>query len=440
MGPKNTIRIVRIIARLNVGGPARHVILLTEKFRERGWVSELVAGEVGPGEASMEDWAASRGIHPIKFDALGRELHPLRDLLILWKLYRMMCRLKPDIVHTHTAKAGGVGRFAAFLYRRLHWRGLRAPRPLQVYHTFHGHVLHGYFSPLKEAFFRLTERLLARVSTRLITLSPSLREELAVLGVAPPEMVSVVPLGIELGPFLGRREEVAGVGPLRRELGLKADTPLVGIVGRLVPIKDHGCVLQAASLLVQKEGGTWASSAHFVFVGDGELHGSLEAQARELGIAGRCHFVGWRSDLPEIYESLNLVALTSRNEGTPLSLIEAMAAARPVVATRVGGVPDLVGETKAFGSGKEIPAGDYRMVPVGALARPGDPKGFSRAMACLLEDRERSAALGRAGRGQVRERYSIDRLVENLSSLYLQDGERRERPADFHDPSSETCC
>ncbi len=415
MSERKPLRILRIIARLNVGGPARHVVLLTEKFREKGWVSELVVGEVGPGEASMADFAASRGIRPIKFDALGRELHPVRDLIIVWKIFRLMRRLRPDIVHTHTAKAGAVGRFAAFLYRRLHWRGLWSPLPLQIYHTFHGHVLHGYFSPLKERVFRFIERALARASTRLITLSPFLRDELAVFRVAPKDKICVVRLGIELDSFLERPEKVSGTSALRRELGLDADTPLVGIVGRLVPIKDHTVFLEAASILVRKKEGSRASSAHFVIVGDGELRGSLEARASELGIGGRCHFIGWRSDLAEIYETLNLVALTSRNEGTPLSLIEAMAAGRPVVSTRVGGVPDLVGDSK-----DGIPEGEFRKVPVGALARPQDPAGFSSAMAYLLEDAAGSAGLGRAGRGRVREQYSIDRLVTDLESLYFR--------------------
>jgi len=381
-----------------------------------------VIGEVGPGEASMEDWAADRGVHPIKFDALGRELHLGRDSLIVWKLFRLMCYLKPDIVHTHTAKAGAVGRVAAFLYRRFHWRGLWAPRPLQVYHTFHGHVLHGYFSPMKEYFFRLVERLLAHVSTRLIVLSPSLRDELAGLGVSAEEKISVVPLGIELDSFLEGPEPVAWAGSFRQELGLGVDIPLVGIIGRLVPIKNHTLFLKAVFHYLNKESSARESGAHFVIVGDGELRGSLEAKAHELGISGCCHFVGWRSDLPEIYENLNILVMCSRNEGTPLSLIEAMAAARPVVATRVGGIPDMVGESEVECLGADYSEGSFKKVPVGALVQSEDVVGLSRAMAYLLGDAELSARLGRVGRDRVRGFYSIDRLAEDIERLYLECG------------------
>jgi glycosyltransferase involved in cell wall biosynthesis len=417
MSENKPLRILRIIARLNVGGPARHVILLTEKFREKGWISELAVGEVGKDEASMEDMAFVRNIHPIKIDVLGREIHPTQDLLLVWKLFWLLHRLKPDIVHTHTAKAGGAGRAAAFLYRRFHMKGLWSSLPLQVYHTFHGHVLHGYFSPFKEWIFLQIERLLAKVSTNLITLSPSLREELARLGVAPRERISIVPLGIELEPYLACEESVSGKSSFRAELGVDADTPLVGIIGRLVPIKDHSIFFRAAASLIKETRDEKVSMAHFVIVGGGELLESLEAEVRELGLEDRCHFVGWRSDLPLIYESLNLVALTSRNEGTPLSLIEAMAAACPIVATSVGGVPDLAGWNE---SGSEIPEDGFDELPVGALVRPGDKEGMSRAMKFLLEDGNRAVEMGRAGRNRVRERYSINRLANDLEALYLK--------------------
>ncbi|MBT4094148.1 MAG: glycosyltransferase, partial [Nitrospinaceae bacterium] len=206
MTANRPLRILRLIARLNVGGPARHVILLTEKFREKGWVSELVVGEVDASEGSMEDFAAAKGIVPVKFEKLGREISFLQDLPMIWRLFRYMVSFGPDIVHTHTAKAGAVGRVAALLYRRLHWRGLWAPRRVLVYHTFHGHVLSGYFSPLKSRIFRLLERGLAYISTNLITLSESLRDELVGFGVTRSEKMAVVSLGIELDAFLKTNE------------------------------------------------------------------------------------------------------------------------------------------------------------------------------------------------------------------------------------------
>ncbi len=424
------LRIVRIVARLNVGGPARHVTLLTESFRAEGWYSELVVGEVGDSEGSMEDFAASRRVYPVKIPELGRELHFIRDLKTLYKILRLLYRLKPDIVHTHTAKAGAVGRLAAFLYRRGHWRGLWAPRSVLIYHTFHGHVLRGYFSPLKEWVFRRIEKILAGISTSLITLSPALRRELVEMGIAPEGKVAIVPLGLELDPFRDRKAKALGRNSLCMELGLAEDIPLVGIVGRLVPIKDHATFLKGASILANNtKGDHRAASAHFVIVGDGELREELQALAAELNIPERCHFLGWRYDLPEIYESLEIVALTSLNEGTPLSLIEAMAAGRPILATRVGGIPDLTGEAETGGSGLEIPEGDFRLVSVGALTRPEDSSGFARAMAYLLEDEERSAGLGRAGRARVRDRFSVGRLVEDLTDLYRKGHEESAKKA-----------
>lgn len=422
MTANKPLRILRIIARLNVGGPARHVILLTEKFRERGWTSELIVGEVDASEGSMEDFATARGIVPLKFEKLGREISFLNDLPIIWKLFRFMVSFGPDIVHTHTAKAGAVGRIAALLYHRLHWRGLWAPRPVHVYHTFHGHVLSGYFSPLKSRIFRLLERGLAYFSTNLITLSESLRDELAGFGVTRSEKMTVVSLGIELDAFLKTKEFVPGEDAIKKTLSLPGDVPLVGIVGRLVPIKDHICFFESAARLIKAEAGQRAGLAHFLIVGDGELRPDLEQKARALGIHERCHFLGWRSDLPEIYESLDLIALTSRNEGTPLCVIEGMAASRAIVATQVGGVGDLTGIPQD-GNYSGLPAkGEFHLGAVGALARPEDVEGFASAMGFLLNNPEKLTAMGRAGRERVH-RYSIDRLVNNLESLYLSNSQ-----------------
>jgi len=273
---------------------------------------------------------------------------------------------------------------------------------------------------MKENLFRFIEWALAHVSTRIITLSPSLRNELVGFGVAPKEKISIVPLGIELNSFLGLQACVSREGAFRQELGLLGEIPLVGIVGRLVPIKDHSNLIEAFSILINDNSAGRASSAHLVIVGDGELRESLEVQAQSLRISDRIHFVGWRSDLTAIYEGLDLVVLTSRNEGTPLSLIEGMAAARPVVSTWVGGVPDLVEFSKAKDI-RSYPFGEFEKVPVGALVRPEDPNGLANAMVFLLEDPERLYEMGKSGRESVRERYSIDRLVADLERIYLKD-------------------
>ncbi len=418
------LRILRIISRLNVGGPALHVIFLTQRFQEIGWSSELVTGAVGSDEGSMEVLAEERDIHLEKIPELRRDVNVRRDLVALYKLIRLMFRMKPDIVHTHTAKAGALGRIAAFLYRRFHWRGLWSPRPLQIYHTFHGHVLYGYFSPLRTRLYTWMEKILARISTRLITLSPQLQTELVQMGVAPPEKVSIVPLGLEIDSFLSLPEKVPAGAPIGKEMGLPPGIPVVGIIGRLVPIKDHETFLEAACILKYEMTEGAAPSAHFLIVGDGELREILELRAREKGISECCHFLGWRRDLPPIYNSLDLVVLSSRNEGTPVSLIESMAAARPVVATRVGGVPDVLGDGNSDNSSQTpIPFGDFQIMATGVLIEEGDAFGLARAMAHLLNSPALSESLGRAGRRKARSLHTSDRLRDDLAAIYAQDQE-----------------
>jgi len=324
--------------------------------------------------------AEAHGVTPVLVAELGRELSPLRDLVTLLKLWRLMRRLRPDVVHTHTAKAGFVGRWAAWLARV----------PVRV-HTFHGHVLHGYFGPRKTALFRWLERLTARLTDRLITISPALRDELAqTYRIAPAEKFVVVPLGLDLEPYVSAPRRT---GAFRTEWGIPPDAPLVGIVGRLVPIKNHALFLQAARRVREQVPG-----ARFAIVGDGELRAALEAQADAPGLAGAVTFTGFLRDLRPVYSDLDLLVIASDNEGTPVSIIEALAAGVPVVSTAVGGVPDL------------LEGGRY-----GALVPPGDADALAGAMITAL------GAL-QADRQDIRraigEAYGIERLAADLGALY----------------------
>jgi glycosyltransferase involved in cell wall biosynthesis len=307
----------------------------------------------------------------------------MRDLTALAKLVRLFRRLRPDIVHTHTSKAGVVGRLAARL----------AGVPRSV-HTFHGHVLEGYFSPAVTRLFLGIERALAGHTDRIVTLSPRLRHALLAMGIGRPEQVEVVPLGLDLDRFVRASR---GQAELRRGLGIPDGAPLLGIVGRLVAIKDHPTLFRAVGLFPDG-----SRAPHLVVVGDGERREELQQLAHALGLAGRIHFLGWRHDLEAILGDLDVVICSSRNEGTPVSLIEAMAAGVPVVSTDMGGVGDVVshGET-------------------GWLVPAGDPAALAQGIERLLEDPVLRRRLAAAARPVVLERHDVKGLVHRMDSLYV---------------------
>ena len=233
------IKVLRVIARLNMGGPALHVAYLTEGLRERGYDTTLVAGSLARGEDSMAFVADARGVEIVQIDELGREISPLRDLLATIRLARLIRKERPQILHTHTAKAGTVGRVAALL------AGSR--KPAIVVHTFHGHVLRGYFGPARTLFFRLLERWLAAGTTALIAVSPQVRDDLVALGVAPRERFVVIRLGIELDERVALEQNHRDES--RRYLGIPGDRFAVGWIGRMTAVKRTDDVLIAFKLL-----------------------------------------------------------------------------------------------------------------------------------------------------------------------------------------------
>src|SRR5258706_15503389 len=320
------MRVLRLIARLNVGGPARHVVWLNQALNAEGFETLLVTGTVPAGEDDMSDFAAAHGVTPLVIPSMSRGL-PSAGFHAIWPLRRVMVRFRPDIVQTHTAKAGAVGRIAGLLYRYL---TLSRPRRVRFVHTFHGHVFHSYYGVWKTRFFLAVERTLARLNTdRIVVLSDQQLEEIRDrFGVGRPDQFVVVPLGIDLDDLRGD----PGAGDaLRTELGIGSDEIVVGLVGRVTAIKNHDLFLRVAPRVREQ--------ARFVVYGDGADRAMLEQRA------GDVLFTGTR-DAREIYASLDVVALTSRNEGTPLALIEAMASGKPVISTAVGGVVDLLGRVE----------------------------------------------------------------------------------------------
>jgi len=381
-------KILRIIARLNIGGPAIHTILLSHELDKLGYKTILVKGLEGQREGDMMNLAKAKGIKPVIIPELGREIGFKNDVKAFYKLYKIIKQERPDIVHTHTAKAGTLGRIGAKL----------AGVPI-ILHTFHGHVLRGYFGKVKTWFFIQIEKALARISTRVITLSNELKKELTGMGIGDEKKIEVVPLGLELEPFL-KNEKYRG--KFREELGLSEDTFLIGIIGRLVPIKGHRYFLQTAKA-VSSQFSILNSQLKFIIIGDGELREELETYAGQLGILNDVIFTGFRQDLPEVYADLDIVVLTSINEGTPVSVIEAMASGKPVVATKVGGVSSLVKDNVT-----------------GFLVKSGDVRSFSEAILKLLKNPEIRQKMGRKAREEVFPYYDVSELVKRIDCLYTQ--------------------
>jgi len=382
------VKVLRVIARLNMGGPALHVAYLTAGLRDRGYDTTLVAGTLARGEDSMGFVADELGIDVVKIDELGREISPFRDLLATVRLARVIRRERPQILHTHTAKAGAVGRLAALL--------AGPARPPVIVHTFHGHVLRGYFGPVRTRFFLALERWLAAHTTALIAVGPQVRDDLVALGVAPPERFVVVRLGIELEERVRPQDD--GRAETRRYLGLPGDRFVVGWVGRMTAVKRTDDVLEAFRL-VREQG----VDACLCLVGDGPDRERIERRAAELGVIRDTLFLGYQEDVAPYYAAFDALVLPSANEGTPVSVIEALAAETPVVATRVGGVPDVVRE------GEE-----------GFLVDAGDTAELAERLTRLAGDAQLRRRLGKSGRERVVKRYAVDRLLDDIDRLYRE--------------------
>ncbi len=410
---KKPTKIVRVIARLNVGGPAKHVVWLTHGLQAPGYESLLVAGTVPPEEDDMGYFATEMGVTPIFVPEMSREISPL-DVVTICKLYKLLRREGPDIVHTHTAKAGTVGRLAGLLYR---WFTpatlLGRPRQCRFVHTYHGHIFHSYYGPLKTRLFLLIEKTLARFGTdRIVVISRQQQREIhEKYGVGRPPQFAIVRLGLDLKSFADW--ETRG-RELRDLLGLKQEDVLVGIVGRLAGVKNHQLFLNAVAhwknAFSQKLTG---ARVHFALIGDGQLKTVLSDQATALGITQDVSFLGSRRDLENVYPALDLVALTSRNEGTPLTLIEAMGNARPVISTAVGGVIDLLGEE--ISSNKER---GFTLHDRGLSVPSEDAEAFAAGLDHLINNPPLRREIGERGLQFVAANYSRERLLDDLKLLY----------------------
>jgi glycosyltransferase involved in cell wall biosynthesis len=394
------IRVVRIIDRLNVGGPAKHVIWLTAGLDPERFETTLITGVVPESEGDMGYFARAAGVEPIVIEKMSRELS-FGDVIVIFKILLELFRLKPQIVHTHKAKAGAVGRVAATIYKWLTPSALRLRgRKLAVVHTYHGHIFHSYYGAAKTRLFVAIERALARFCVnRIVAISERQRDEIChAFKVGKIDQFAVIPLGIDF-------EEVDSLrGPLRREIGVAAGDVLIGVVGRLCEIKNHAMLIESAAKLE-------VARTTFVIVGDGHLRAELEWRARAAGLGGRVIFTGFRDDAASIYADFDLVALTSLNEGTPLTLIEAMGCGRAVASTEVGGVADLMGRRRETLDG-------FTVWDHGVTAPSRDVDAFTNGLRYLIERPSLRREMGERGHAFVSSRLSKERLVGDIENLY----------------------
>ncbi len=379
--PQNSrrIRVMRIIARLNIGGPSIHVSLLTERLPKETYETMLVVGVLEEQEGDMSYYAAERNLDPVLVPNLRREISPVQDLRVLSAVRKLIREYQPDVVHTHTAKAGFIGRLAARL------EGVPV-----VVHTFHGHVFKGYFSPLKSQAFVQMERLAARWADTIITLTDSLRRELVeTYHITRKGHITVLPLGLDLEPFVKVHRHN---GAFRAANSIPTDAPLIGNVGRFAPVKNHRLFVDAAKLVLDKK-----PDAYFVLAGDGETRADIEAYIGKLGIAERVIITGWIKDTMSVYADLNVKVISSKNEGTPVTLIEALTTGCPVVSTNVGGVSEM------------LDGGSF-----GMLVPPDNPDAMAAAIIQTLDNPYDPEPARQA----MVNRYGIDRLVRDIDGLY----------------------
>ncbi len=403
--PRSPLRILRLLTRLNIGGPSRHVELLCTQLDPRAFTTCLVTGRSDPTEGDLAKQLNARGVRVVQLPQLRRPVHLVRDLVSFLRILRLIWRERPHILHTHMAKAGTLGRLGGVFYNRL-GPGRRADRRAALVHTFHGHVLDGYFSPWATRAFLAIERWLARRTDRLIAVSATVRDQLLAKGIGRPEQWQVIPLGLDLDA-------------LAQVPGHNGAPAQVGLVGRLVPIKNPRLFLEALRRLAAEQA---APPIGGLIVGDGPLRPDLEHEAHRLGLAERVRFTGWQHDLCAVYRQLAVACLTSWNEGTPVALIEAMAAGRAVVATDVGGVRDLLDDA---GTPREpIDPGSFRLARRGVLVRSGDAEGLANALRTVVQDEALRGRLGEAGRAYVLQHLTHARLVQDVTAVYETLGTR----------------
>ena len=386
-------KVLRIINRLNLGGPTFNAAYLS-KYLGPEFETMLVSGMKADSEESSEFIVKNLDLHPVYMPEMYRELNPFRDYKSYYKLREIIRKFKPEIVHTHAAKAGAVGRLAA----------AHEGVPV-IIHTFHGHVFHSYFSPAKTRVFLEIERFLARKTTKIITLSETQRHELTnIYKVAPENKFEIVPLGFDLEKFEQNKEEKRRV--FREKYNISDDEIAIGIVGRLVPIKNHSLFLKALSIVSAKTN----KKVRAFIIGDGEDRKLIESLAIKLNLPFNndnpvekniLTFTSWIKEIDISNAGMDIIVLTSNNEGTPVSLIEAQASGKPIVSTSIGGIEDIVVKNET------------------ALLSPiNDEQTLAENLLKLVEDDTLRTRFALSGPDFVRNKFSYQRLCRDMARLY----------------------
>lgn len=401
------IRILRLITRLNIGGPAIQAITLTGELPQERYRTLLACGRINPGEGNMVYLAEEKNIRPLSIPDLGREVSLLQDLKAFIGVRKTIKAIKPHILHTHTAKAGSIGRLAALSVNI----GLPKYERIRMVHTYHGHVFHSYFSSLKTYLYILIEKLLAKFTDRIIVISSLQQQDICNrFRITGKQKVRIIPLGFDLSAF----KDIASKRKAVRKKYFPEepdDIFLAGIIGRLSPIKNHIMLFRAIAYL---KAINELKPFRFLVIGDGELKEILMHYAAEMHIKDYVVFTGWQKDMTSMYAALDAVVLTSKNEGTPVALIEAMAAQKPVVATGVGGVPDLLGriiETKSSG---------FQIAENGILVPSDNHKALTEALLFLYKQSDLVSVHTTHAHEFVMKNYSKERLLNDIKRLYAE--------------------
>ena len=385
-------RILRILNRFNLGGPTYNAAYLS-KYMPSEFETLLIGGQKAESEASSLHITEDLGLDPIVIPTMLRELNPKKDYESYLKIKEIIADFKPDIVHTHASKAGALGRLAA----------INSDVPHLV-HTFHGHVFHGYFNPVKTKMYKTVERYLAKKTDRIVTISNIQKTELGVEHrICPLDKIEVIPLGFDLDRFQVNQEENRNT--FRIKYQLKEDTVAIGIIGRLVPIKNHELFLKGIQFIKKNS----KIKIQAFIIGDGESRNTIEEQAKKLGLSfdNKANtgvdilFTSWIKKVDTALSGLDLVALTSLNEGTPVSLIEAQAAEKAIVTTNVGGIENVVLPNKSA-----------------LLSEIDDENGFCKNLIKLVDDSIMRMEFSKAGKDFVFNNFHYNRLVKDTTELY----------------------
>ena len=388
-------KVLRILNRFNLGGPTFNAAYLA-KYLSPDFDTLLVGGSIDKSEESSMFILNNLGLHPFIVEQMKREIDPKNDIEAYYRIKAIIKKYKPDIVHTHASKAGILGRKAAF----------ECKIPVIV-HTFHGHVFHSYFNSLQSETFIRIERSLAKKTTRIIAISDIQKDELCNrYKIAGPDKIIVIPLGFDLSRFREDQEKKRMI--FRQQFNIGDDEIAIAIVGRLVPVKNHGLFLRSLKYVMENSN----KKIRAFIVGDGESKQMIMDLAMNLGIEysdlekkktnAPLTFTSWIKDVDYVYSGSDIVALSSLNEGTPVSLIEAQAANKPVISTDVGGIRNIV-----------------KPGITAILVSSSDEGEFSRQLLSLVEDSELRNRLSLEGWKNVEDKFHYKRLVNDMKELYF---------------------